>query len=98
MRRRGKIDNNHTQVRDHFRALGCSVISLADMGQGVPDLLVGISGHNLLVEVKASRGKLTPDQEIFHAAWRGPIEVVRTCEQVEALVMRYRRTEIERES
>ena len=40
-RRHGKVDLNHGELRDTFRALGCSVVSLADLGKGIPDLLVG---------------------------------------------------------
>jgi hypothetical protein len=49
---------------------------LAAVGQGVPDLLVGYQGKNILVEVKdgnktPSRRKLTDDQVKWHDNWNG---------------------------
>jgi hypothetical protein len=76
VRRAAKIDANHTQVVEALRAAGATVQSLAAVGQGVPDLLVGIAGRTLLIEVKdgqkaKSRQALTPDQLAWHGAWRG---------------------------
>ena len=63
-------------------ALGCSVQPLS--GKGVPDLLIGIRGMNILLECKAPGGpkggtsgrNLTPDQEKWFASWHGPPPVV----------------------
>lgn len=88
-RRAARVDGNQRTIVDAFRALGCSVQSLASLGKGVPDLLVGIRGVNLLVEVKnpASSGdKLTSDQIRWHLGWLGQVAVIRTVEQVAALV------------
>ena len=63
------------------------VQSLAEVGKGVPDLLVGIHGRLLLVECKdgskpPSHRKLTPEQEAWHAAWAGfPVWVVTNIDQ-----------------
>ena len=65
MRRRAKVDLNHKEVVDAFRKAGWLVISLAKLGDGVPDLLISRHGVMRLVEVKAAKGKLTPDQESF---------------------------------
>lgn len=74
-----------------FRALGCSVQSLAGMGAGVPDLLVGVAGLNLLVEVKdgtrpPSQRKLTPDQVRWHLSWFGAVSIVYNQADCEELV------------
>ena len=97
MRRRGKTDGNHTQLADAFRAAGCTVQSLADVGDGCPDLLVGISGRNLLVEVKDGRRppserKLTPDQVEWHGKWRGQVATVKGVDEALALVNQVRQT------
>ena len=76
MRRAAKIDANQTAVVSALRAAGATVQSLAAVGDGVPDLLVGYRGHTLLFEVKdgqkpPSQRRLTDDQQKWHAAWTG---------------------------
>lgn len=96
-RRRAKVDANQQVVVEAFRKLGCSVISLAPIGRGCPDLAVGVAGKNLLVEVKdgaksPSRRKLTEDQETFKQAWRGAILYVENADDVIAIVNAMRRS------
>lgn len=80
--RAARIDANHEQVVSALRAAGASVQSLAGVGKGVPDLLVGFQGKTLLMEVKdgkktASERRLTEDQVRWHGAWRGgPLAIV----------------------
>lgn len=82
MRRAAKTDANQTQVVEALRAAGATVQSLAAVGQGVPDLLVGFQGKTLLMEVKdgrkpPSQRQLTEDQLKWHGAWRGgPVAIV----------------------
>jgi hypothetical protein len=82
MRRAAKIDANQTQVVQALRAAGATVQSLAAVGQGVPDLLVGFQGQTLLIEVKNGRKppsarQLTDQQLTWHGAWRGgPVAIV----------------------
>ncbi len=88
MRRRAKIDGNHRAIVEHLEAIGCSVQSLAAVGDGVPDLLVGWRGVNLLLEVKdpaqpPSKRRLTPDQVKWHLIWRGAVVTVETPEQAQ---------------
>jgi Holliday junction resolvase len=76
MRRAAKVDANHGQVVEALKAAGASVQSLAAIGKGCPDLLVGYKGMWLLFEVKdgtrsPSRRKLTPDQDEWIKASRG---------------------------
>jgi hypothetical protein len=75
-------------------ALGCSVQPLS--GKGVPDLLVGVRGMNLLLECKAPAGPkggtshrdLNEDQRHWHATWRGSKPYVcRTTDDAIAAVM-----------
>ena len=77
MRRAAKIDGNQTELVKACRTLGCSVVSLAAVGKGVPDLLVSIKGITWLVEVKMPKGKETPDQVEFAANWQGCRAIVR---------------------
>jgi Holliday junction resolvase len=82
MRRAAKIDANQDQVVEALRAAGAVVQSLAAVGQGVPDLLVGFQGKTLLMEVKDGRKppsarRLTEDQLKWHGAWLGgPVAIV----------------------
>lgn len=82
MRVAAKIDANQEQVVLALRAVGASVQTLAAVGKGVPDLLVGFQGKTLLLEVKDGRKppsarRLTEDQLKWHGAWRGgPLAVV----------------------
>ena len=82
MRRAAKIDANQEQVIKALRSVGAVVQSLAAVGKGVPDLLVGYQGKTILFEVKdgnkpPSARKLTEDQIKWHGAWRGgPLAVV----------------------
>jgi len=80
--RAARIDANHEQVVSALRAAGASVQSLAGVGKGVPDLLVGFQGKTLLMEVKDGRKtpserRLTDDQVRWHGAWNGgPLAIV----------------------
>lgn len=82
MRVAAKIDANQEQVVLALRAVGASVQTLAAVGKGVPDLLVGYQGKTILLEVKDGRKppsarRLTEDQLKWHGAWRGgPLAVV----------------------
>lgn len=82
MRRAAKVDANQEQVVSALRAVGASVQTLAAVGKGVPDLLVGYQGKTLLLEVKdgnkpPSERRLTEDQLKWHGAWRGgPLAIV----------------------
>lgn len=91
MRRAAKVDDNQDQIVKALRACGCSVQSLASVGKGCPDLLVGRLGRNYALEVKdgakaPSRRKLTPLEEKFHVEWRGQVTVVTSvAEALEAV-------------
>jgi Holliday junction resolvase len=83
MRKAAKTDANQTQVVNALRQAGASVQSLAAIGRGCPDLLVGYQGINYLMEVKdgskvPSAQKLTIDQEHWHSVWKGVVHVVKS--------------------
>lgn len=81
MRKFGRIDSNHGKIVEALRRTGHSVVSLASVGGGCPDLLVGRNGINVLLEIKdgeqsPSRCKLTPDEVQFFETWKGQVAVV----------------------
>ena len=86
MRRASRIDKNHTEIVDCFRRLGCSVLSLAAMGKGVPDLLVATQGITWLVEVKSGKGQENQLQTEWAENWKGVRALVRDTQGVETIV------------
>ena len=71
-----RIDANQREIVKVLKQCGASVTSLAAVGKGVPDLLVGYRGHTLLMEIKDGKKppahrKLTSCQVSFHSTWRG---------------------------
>ena len=82
MRYRPRVDQNQTAIVAVYRDKGLLVLSLASMGRGVPDLLVGAPPVLCLVEVKMPGGTLTSDQVRFHSLW--PVVVVTSIEEAYA--------------
>lgn len=83
MRKHGRRDGNHKDIVRALRFAKCSVVDLADVGGGVPDLLVGRS-HRVtrLLEVKTPGESLTPDQKEFRSNWNGtPVVTVTSIEE-----------------
>ena len=76
-----RVDANHARIVKAFRQMGCNVLDLSRVGQGCPDLLIAKHGINVLVEIKdgskpPSARKLTPDEQQFHADWKGRVATV----------------------
>lgn len=86
MRFRAKVDANHGEIVKALRQAGCSVQSLAQLGKGVPDLLVARNGFMWLMEVKdgdkpPSGRKLTEDELSWGSRWKGPVYTVLSVAQ-----------------
>jgi hypothetical protein len=78
-----RVDQNHVEIVKGLRAIGASVQSIASVGKGCPDLLVGMRGFNWILEVKdgsrpPSQRRLTDDEKKWHDSWRGDVRIV-TC-------------------
>ena len=85
MRLKAKRDGNEAEIVAALVAVGATVSQLND--PALPDLLVGYKGWNILMEIKGKkRGKLTPAQKRWHETWRGQVEVVRSVEEVLAMI------------
>jgi Holliday junction resolvase len=79
-----KRDANELDIITALHQHGWSVQRMS--ARGAPDLVAGKGDRLVLIEVKGAKGKLTGDQEVWHAAWRGPKPViVRTVADVEGL-------------
>ena len=67
-----RIDTNHKEIVKALREAGATVVSLAAMKHGCPDLLVGYAGETILMEIKRdAKAKFTLDQLDFMGKWKG---------------------------
>lgn len=83
-----RVDGNHSRIVKELRQVGAVVQSIADLGDGVPDILVAYRGRNWLFEIKdwrqpPSKRRLTPKEKQWHAFWlvAGQVAVVETSEE-----------------
>lgn len=86
-----RTDANQLDIVLALRQVGASVQPLHMVGQGCPDLLVGVRGINLVLEIKdgtkpPSAQRLTPDEANWHALWRGQLLIVRSIKEALAAV------------
>lgn len=86
-----RVDANQSLIVKQLRAIGATVQSLADLGKGVPDLLVGWRGKNWLMEIKdwkqpPSKRRLTPDEKKWHQSWNGQVHVVETFDEAMKII------------
>ena len=70
-----------------FEAAGARVVSLAAVGDGCPDLLVGYRGRIALCELllgpTGPRASCSPERLAWYQAWRGsPVTVLHTVDDV----------------
>lgn len=99
MRRAARTDMNQRDLVLALRQIGATVQSLASVGKGCPDLLVGVPnrGHlspgrlNFLLEVKnpeqvPSHRRLNEHETEWHSTWRGQVSVVETFADVYELL------------
>lgn len=86
MRQKPKLDDNQGSIVNTLRALGYSVQSLAGVGCGCVDILVGAHNRNYLFEIKdpekpPSKRKLTTEEKRWHAAWKGQVTIIESWEE-----------------
>lgn len=85
MRRKARVDDNQPEIVMALRMAGATVQSIATVGGGCPDILVGFRGKNYLMEIKdgskpPSARKLTSHETKWHKEWRGQVAVVESIE------------------
>lgn len=93
MRRAARKDDNQDAIIEALEAIGCTVEKLHAVGNGCPDILIGIKGFNLMAEIKdgdkvPSQQKLRPLQEKWHGEWKGQAAVVKSPAEAIQLVCR----------
>ena len=102
MRRNPRKDANHNAVVKALEMVGCNVLDLSAVGDGCPDLLIGIPTVRRLAfcEIKdgdkpPSRRTLTPDQVEWHRQWDGyPVHIVESVSEALAIVAAIKRGEL----
>ncbi len=92
MRTPRKVDSNQHAIVLALRKIpGVSVLSIATVGNGCPDLIVGYQGQNHIWELKdgslcPSARKLTFKETMFHSTWTGTVRVINSLDEaLEAL-------------
>lgn len=82
-----RVDLNQREVVRELRTYtGVVVQSLAEIGDGCPDLLVSHSCVNWLFEVKnpnqpPSKRRLTFDERVWHFEWSGQVAIIETADE-----------------
>jgi len=82
-----RIDANHKAIVAELRRYpGCKVQSLAEIGNGCPDILASYACVNWLFEIKdpakkPSARKLTLDQKVWHFEWTGQVAIIETADE-----------------
>ena len=102
MRRNPRKDANHNAVVKALEMVGCNVQDLAAVGEGCPDLLIGIPTVRALAFVEIKDGdkspcerKLTPHQVRWHQEWDGyPVHIVESVSEALAIVAAIKRGEL----
>jgi len=74
LRRAARVDDNQAEIVAALRLAGCNVQSIAAVGGGCPDLIVGLNERVVVMEIKdgekvPSARKLTKDEQKWHAIW-----------------------------
>lgn len=85
-----KVDSNQSPIVSGLRAIfgpDC-VFDLSSVGGGCPDLMIGVRGRTILLEIKTVKGELTTDQKLFHMNWPGQVAVVRSLEEALKVIER----------
>ena len=94
-----RTDANQKQIVAKFRKLGASVAIISEMGSGLPDLIIAYpGGFTALIEVKdgakpLSQQKLTFDEQEFFEKWPGHLYIIRSEDEVVALINKIKEKE-----
>jgi len=71
-----RVDRNQQEIVQALKRVGAEILYLHTLRHGAPDLLVCFRRQLFLMEIKAGKAKLTPDEETFHHRW--PVAIVRS--------------------
>ena len=86
----GKVDAVQHEIVTFLRKFGCSVQSLASVGEGCPDLLIGYRRVNYLAECKTPGGRHRAKQGEWAESWAGgPVLLLRSVEEAERWLLHF---------
>lgn len=84
-------DTNHADIVAMLASVpGLQVIDCSQFGDSFPDLMLGIAGHWLLLELKFGKGTLREGQVDFATDAQGPVAVAWSSDEVLGLVLAWR--------
>jgi hypothetical protein len=89
---RGRVDGNQKEIIQKLRECGMQAHSIAQVGDGIPDVLVGFRGLTLVLEVKEPGETLTPAECKFLENWPGQHSVVTSFDDAYAVVTAHARS------
>lgn len=79
---KGRVDQNHAAIMQALRDNAMECVSIASVGGGCPDILVGFRGLNVALEVKTDhKAPLTAGEQGFRDTWPGQYAIVTTGEE-----------------
>ena len=86
-----RVDDNQAGIHDRLFEWGCSVESIASVGKGCPDSLVGYMGENFIFEIKNPKRKpcerkLRDNQLEWHTNWKGHVNKIETFEEAVEII------------
>jgi hypothetical protein len=86
MKYAAKKDDNQDEIVSALKQMGATVTSIHQIGNGLPDILVGFRGKNYLFEIKdgkkvPSARRLTADEKKWMKLWRGHANVVKSVNE-----------------
>lgn len=92
MRRAAKIDNIQPQIVQTFELAGFSVLLLAGVGKGCPDLLIANAwNRTALIEVKSGNARTKKStkkrQDDFRSRWKGNVFTVRNVDDAVQVIL-----------
>ena len=87
MRFRAHVDSNQAGIVADLRRMGCTVTSLAAVGKGCPDIMVGRNGRTYLYEIKnpetdRDHRRLTDHERQWHAMWKGHVRIAHSTAEI----------------
>jgi hypothetical protein len=91
MRRAARVDRNHGEIINAFRAYGFSVADTSRLGAGFGDAVISKSMKTALVEIKdgelpPSARQLTQAEIKFRDSWQGIYLLIESLDDVEDVV------------
>lgn len=89
-----RIDGNQQEIVKALRKIGYSVFITSSVGQGFGDIVLGAHGRNFIFEIKdgkkhLSQQRLTNPESLFHAVWKGQIDVITSVDDAIDIINQY---------